>query len=96
MSTAKTTPSLSPEILSDDAATAARIDQLLGPDPGYRQHVRAIRRAQEALRRVISDREWQVYMDLEAVVNARCTYALSLAVKWAFAEGQEHPACGPR
>jgi hypothetical protein len=96
MGTINTTPSLSPEILADDAATAARIDQLLGPDPRYRQHVRAIRRAQEALRGMLADREWGVYLDLESEVNARFAYVMSVLVRWAFRQGQEHAACAPR
>ena len=41
----------------------------------------------DALRRVLSDREWRVYLDLEAVVNARLAYALAVVVPWAFAQG---------
>jgi hypothetical protein len=92
MATPKVTPSLSPEILVDDAAVAVRIDDLLRADARYRHHTRAIRHAQDALRGVLSDREWQVYLDLEGVVNARFAYALSLLVRWAFEQGQRHPA----
>ena len=96
MTSPRTTPSLTAEILADGEAVAARIDQLLRADPQYRQRAKAILNAQDALRRVLSNREWQVYMDLEAAVNARLAYALSLVVGWAFDEGQEHPACAPR
>lgn len=88
--TPRTTPTLTSELLADDAAVTARIDQLLYPDPRYRRHTRAILNAQTALRSVLSDREWRCYLDLEGVVNARFLYTSSLVVRWAFEQGRLH------
>ena len=70
-------------------AVGVRIDDL----PARRPPVPAAMRGpsfealDRPLRRVLSDREWRVYLDLEAVVNARLAYALAVVVPWAFAQG---------
>jgi len=94
--TPKVTPSLTPEILADSEAVAARIDQLLRADPQYRQHTKTILRAQDALRRVLADREWREYLDVEAAVNFRLDCALMMVARWAFEEGRLHTATSNR
>lgn len=91
MPTTKTNPNLTPEVVADEGATVAQIDRLLRRNPQHRKHVRAILKAQEALHRVLSDREWQVYLTLEAAVNARFSDALLAVARWAFEQGRRHP-----
>lgn len=81
-------PHLTPDIVADEHALVEAIEALLIDHPEMLRHRRRIVRRQEELRRVASSKEWQSYLRLEEVVNARYDLSVRLVAVWAFEHGR--------
>lgn len=91
----KPRPTLTPAIVTDDAALTMAIEALLKSSASYRRQTRRVLGRQWELRVAIDDEDaWQAFLVVEAAVNARATDAMHTLVKWAFNEGVRLRASG--
>lgn len=79
---------LTPEIVADDEQIAIVTDHILHHAPELRRRSRKIIRAQRALQEAIDRPAWDLYLQLESVVNERFEKACILIARVAFAAGR--------
>lgn len=88
-------PTLTPAIVTDDAALTMAIEALLKSSASYRRQTRRVLRRQGELRVAINGEDaWQAFLAVEAAVNVRVTDAMHALVRWAFNEGARQRASG--
>jgi hypothetical protein len=83
-------PVLTAEILADADALSTMIGELLVSTKTYRKLSKRVRRAQDRLQKVVTDKAWKRYMRLEEVVNERTGEETDTLVRWAFEAGVRH------
>ena len=79
---------LTSDIIADDVLVGEAIDQILVAEPGLNRIHRQIARRQRALRAVVTDQQWRLYMVIEELFNDRWSRALDIVAKAFFAAGQ--------
>ena len=81
-------PLLDMNVINDDSKLAAAISEVLKADPKYALLTRAILRAQKSLQDVATERQFLLYLDIEAAGSTRLDHALRRIAKWAFLQGR--------
>jgi hypothetical protein len=81
---------LTPEGLRSDEALGDAIAAIITGTPRLARFTRVTLRRDRALRKVLNDEQWRVYMLLEEAVADRVLAETSLLVGWAFKEGRRY------
>jgi len=94
--TVRQSPQLASEVAFDDRSLPTVIDDLLRRDPKFKKFSRRIKRTQEVLRVAVTEEAYLRYLDVEAEVNGRFSYALAMVAAWAFEQGERRQRPGPK
>jgi hypothetical protein len=84
-------PKLAPDLVIDDQALAAAVDEMLRRDAEYRRQTAEILSSQAKLRSQVTDNAWQLYLRLDEAHTTRLADATAAVARWAFGQGQQ---CG--
>ncbi len=78
---------LTVKILGDDDALGEAIGPVLAETPKLARYTKDVRCRERALRKVLNNRQWRVYMALEEAVIDRVLAETNVLIRWAFDEG---------
>ena len=86
-------PKLTRDVVIDDQALAAAVDEMLRLNVEYLRHAQVILSFQTELRDLVAETAWQLFLRVEELHNARLADATAAVAMWAFEQGQR---CGGR
>jgi hypothetical protein len=84
-------PFLTPELFDDRSRLADEIYAWLLARQGASKQSRTVLRAQAALRRVLNNEQWRLFLVAEAAITARDDDQILAVVRWAFQQGRQYP-----
>jgi hypothetical protein len=82
------TLALTPEMVADESRLMGVLDELLTTDDDYKKLTKRILRAQRQLRKTSTEEAFQLYLDIEAITNARVNFMLGAVAKFCFNAGR--------
>jgi len=78
---------ITPDLLADDVRLGEAIDEVMLTDRALRRLHGQIVRRQRALRAVVNDDQWRLYMLIEELFNDRWALGLALVAKALYEAG---------
>jgi hypothetical protein len=88
-------PTLDPEIVDDDESLAETVDEFVRRDPLARERLHSIADQQELLRQCVDADVWRLVLAVDDAVVERWSDVVVAVARWAFTQGQKHPAPPP-
>ncbi len=84
-------PSLDLETVGDDEQLGVAVDVVVVCDREARERATEIVRYAEALRAILDEDTWRLFLVFDERTNARFSELLLVVARWAFVEGRRHP-----
>jgi hypothetical protein len=84
-------PTLTPEVVEDDVALGEWVDDIVLADMDAQSRMHEIARLAEAMRAILDEDKWRLFMTYDERANARFAELLLTVCRWAFSEGRWHP-----
>jgi len=85
-------PTLDPDTVADDELLGVAVDAVVVANVDARERMEEVFEMTEALRAILDEGTWQLFMAYDELANARFAELSLVIARWAFNEGQRFPS----